>query len=83
MERAELLEEWLADISNDTERDSDIDARDEDEELEKVDTTLDADEVALLSEEQTTRRESHFEAEEWSDDPLDCGMRSDSASDTE
>ncbi|KAJ7372323.1 hypothetical protein OS493_019767 [Desmophyllum pertusum] len=83
MERAEFLEEWLADIGGDTESGSDIDVRDEDEELEEVDTTLDVDELASLSEEQTTERESHSEAEEWSDDPLDCGMRSDSPSDTD
>ena len=40
MERAEFLAEWLVDISGDTERDSDIDVRDEVEELEEVDLPL-------------------------------------------
>ena len=56
--------------------------RGEDEEPEEVDTTSDAVELVSLPEEETTATESHSEAEEWSDDPLDCGMRSsDSASD--
>ena len=47
-----------------------------------MDRTSDADELASLPEEETTGTESHSEAEEWSDDPLECGMRSsDSASD--
>lgn len=44
---------------------------------------MDVHDVASLSEEQTTERESHSEAEQWSDDPLDCRKRSDSASDTD
>lgn len=36
----------------------------------------------IQPEEQTTQGDSHSEAE-WSDDPLDCGMRSDSASESE
>lgn len=82
MERSNFLEEWLADIGYDTESGSDSDVRGEDEEPAEVDRTSDADELASLPEEETTATESHSEAEEWSDDPLDCGMRSsDSASD--
>ena len=88
MERAEFLEEWLADIGGNTESGSDDD--DQDEEAEEVDTTLliDVDEVASLPQEETTvaQTESHSDSSaeetEWSDDSFDCGMRSsDSASD--
>jgi len=82
MERSDFLKEWLADIGYDAESGSDSDVRGEDEEPEEVDTTSDAVELVSLPEEETTATESHSEAEEWSDDPLDCGMRSsDSASD--
>lgn len=47
MERAEFLQEWLVDISGDTEWNSDTDVRDKCEQLEEVDVTLDVDEVAL------------------------------------
>lgn len=84
MERAEFLEEWLADIESGSDDD------DQDEEAEEVDTILliDVDEVASLPQEETTviQTESHSDSDaeeiEWSDDPFDCGMRSsDSASD--
>jgi len=82
MERSNFLEEWLADIGYITESGSDSDVRGEDEEPAEVDRTSDADELASLPEEETTVTESHSEAEEWSEDPLDCGMgSSDSASD--
>jgi len=50
-ESAEFLEEWLADINGDTERSSDSDVRDEDGELEEINTTLDVNEVVSLSDE--------------------------------
>ena len=88
MERAEFLQEWLADINGNAESEADDD--DQDEGAEEVDTTLliDVDEVASLPQEETTvtQTESHSDSDveeiEWSDDPVDCGMRSsDSASD--
>lgn len=84
-ERAEIMEEWLADMNGDTEspRGSDSDVRGEDEELEEINTTLDVNEAASLSDEQASERENYPEELEWSDDPLDCGMRSDSPSDTD
>ena len=81
-ERNDFLEEWLADICSDTETDrgSDIELREDCEEQEEVDRPFDFDE--LLLEDQTTERDGDDEAE-WSDDPLDCGMRSDSTSDSD